>query len=128
VAAVPTEADALAYFEERDIGADRIDDAGDFMAGDARVLNAGPIAELGERIAVADAAGLDANANMAGAGAGFREFFFYELKSAARGGNLHGTTSGCGHWKNLLSVAQMTGAGRRMHKLLESAVNSRLVY
>ncbi len=95
VASVPTEADALAYFEERNIGADRVDDTGDFMAGYAGVLNAGPIAELGERIAVANAAGLHANADVAGAGLG--EFFFYKLKRAAGGGDLHGTTSDCGH-------------------------------
>jgi hypothetical protein len=97
---VPTEADALAWFEERDIGADGVDNAGDFMAGYARVLNAGPKPELGEQIAVANAASLHANAYVAGAGLG--ELFFYKLKSAACGGNLHGTTSDCGHGKLLL--------------------------
>jgi hypothetical protein len=47
MASVPAEAYALADLEERNIGADGIDDASDFMAGNARVLNAGPIAELG---------------------------------------------------------------------------------
>ena len=42
VAAVPAEADALAGLEERDIGADGVDDAGDFVAGNARELEAGP--------------------------------------------------------------------------------------
>ena len=36
VAAVPAEADALAGLEERHVGADGVDDAGDFVAGDAR--------------------------------------------------------------------------------------------
>ena len=36
VAAMPAEADALPHLEERDIRADGIDEAGDFMAGDAR--------------------------------------------------------------------------------------------
>jgi hypothetical protein len=95
---VPTETNALAYFEERDIGADGIDYGGDLMAGYAWVLNAGPIAELGERIAVANAAGLDANANVAGPGLG--ELFLDEFKCAACGGDLHGTTSDCGHGGN----------------------------
>jgi hypothetical protein len=47
MASVPTEAYALADLEERHIGADRIHDAGNFMAGNAGILNAGPIAELG---------------------------------------------------------------------------------
>jgi hypothetical protein len=44
---------------------------------------------------MANAAGLNANANVAWAGIG--ELFFYELKIAACGGNLHGTTANCGH-------------------------------
>ena len=48
------------------------------------------MAFFGERVAVADAAGLHADAHMAGAGIG--EFFLDELKRSAGGGNLHGTT------------------------------------
>jgi hypothetical protein len=70
VAAVPAEADAVANLEDGDIGADGIDDSGDLVAGAAGILNAGPQAFLGEHVAVADAAGLDANAYLAGAGRG----------------------------------------------------------
>jgi hypothetical protein len=102
VAAVPTEAYALAWLEERHIGADRIDDAGDLMAGNARILDAGPITELGQRIAVADAAGLNPNANVAGAGIG--KFSCDELKRSAGGGNLDGTACNWGHTGILLVV------------------------
>ena len=54
---MPAEADALAGLEERDVGADGVDDAGDLVAGRAGKLDAGPLAFFGERVAVADAAG-----------------------------------------------------------------------
>ena len=89
VASVPAEADALAGLEERDVGADGVDDSGDLVAGHARKLEAGPQAFLGQRVRVAHPAGMDADADMAGAGIG--EFFFDELKRTAGGGYLHGT-------------------------------------
>ena len=64
MASVPAEADALSRLEEWDIGADGIDYAGDFVAGRARKLDAGPLAFFGERVTVADAAGVDANADV----------------------------------------------------------------
>ncbi len=70
VAAVPAESDALADFEDGDVGADGVEDTGDFVAGDAGELDAGPHAFFGERVAVADAAGLHADADLAGAGIG----------------------------------------------------------
>ncbi len=91
VAAMPAEADALANFKERDVGADGIDDAGHLMAGNTRVSEAGPIAELGERIAVANAAGLNANANVAGAGIG--KLLLDKFECSAGSGNLHGSAS-----------------------------------
>jgi hypothetical protein len=60
---------------------------------------------------VANAAGLNANANVAGAGLG--ELFFYKLKSAASGGNLHGTTSDCGHWKKSPVICTDDGRWRQ---------------
>ena len=41
VAAVPADADPLARLPRDDAVADRVDHAGDFMAGNARVLDAG---------------------------------------------------------------------------------------
>jgi hypothetical protein len=87
VASVPAETDALAGLEERDVGAD---DAGDFEAGRAWILDAGPLAFPGQRVAVTHTAGMHADAYVAGAGLG--EFLFDELKRTAGGGDLHGTT------------------------------------
>jgi hypothetical protein len=89
VASVPAEADALAGLEKGDVGANGVDDAGDLVAGGAGILDAGPMAFFGERVAMADAAGVDANADLARTGLG--EFFFYELERTAGGGYLHGT-------------------------------------
>jgi hypothetical protein len=96
---VPTETDALARLEERDIGTDGIDHAGYFMAGYARIFEAGPLAPGdGDCVTVANTAGLNADAHLAGTGLG--ELFFYKLKSAASGGELNGTTCDCGHRGN----------------------------
>jgi len=89
VASVPAKADALAWLEERNVRTDGVDDAGDFVAGGAGKLDSGPLAFLGKRVAVADAAGMDADADVSRAGLG--EFFFDELKRTAGGGDLHGT-------------------------------------
>ena len=89
VASVPAEADALAGLEEGDVGADGVDDPGDFVAGGAGELDAGPVAFFGERVAVADAAGMNADTHVAGAGLG--KFLFDELERTAGGGDLHGT-------------------------------------
>ena len=70
-------------------GADGVDYASDLVAGDARELDAGPMAFFGERVAVAHAARMDADADMVGTRV--REFFFYKLERTAGGGYLHGT-------------------------------------
>src|ERR1019366_5169784 len=57
--AMPTNADALAGLPVGDVSAHGIDTAGDFVSGNARILNAGPVAFFHERIAVADATGFD---------------------------------------------------------------------
>ena len=95
MAAVPAEAHTLAGLKERHIGTDGVDDPGNFMAGNARILDAGPMTQLGKRIAMADAAGLNANANVAGAGIG--KLLLDEFECSAGGGDLHGTTSDYGH-------------------------------
>ena len=48
VAAMPAEADALADFEDGDVGANGVDDAGDLVAGNAGIGEAGKEAVLGE--------------------------------------------------------------------------------
>jgi hypothetical protein len=64
VAAVPSDAYALAGLPVGDIGADSVDVASDFVSGNARILNAGPIAFFHKRVAVADTAGFDFNPNL----------------------------------------------------------------
>ena len=70
VAAVPSDSDALAGFPVGNVGADSVDAAGDFVSGDSWILDAGPIAFLYERVAVADAAGFDFNSDLVSAGLG----------------------------------------------------------
>ena len=67
---VPAQANALAGLEKRNVGADRVDDAGNLVAGGTRKLKAGPMAFFGQRVAMADAAGLDADADVSRAGLG----------------------------------------------------------
>jgi hypothetical protein len=122
VASVPAETDALAGLEEGYIGADGVDDASDFVAGGARELKAGPVAFLGERVRVADAAGVYADANVAGAGIG--EFFFDELERTAGGGDLHGTAFYWWHgavFSCALDGAAMGKLQKSWLKLVESA-------
>jgi hypothetical protein len=106
---MPAEAYALAHFEDRDVGGDRIEDAGYFMAGGARELEAGPEAKLGEGVAVTNAAGMDANADLSRAGLG--ELFLNQLKGSAGCGNLHGTTCDGGHGEGFLLGVKSSAAG-----------------
>src|SRR5262249_51735182 len=68
--AMPADSDALAFFPICDSGARFIDDTGHFMARNARILNAREDAVLCEVVAEANAAGLDFDANLSGAGLG----------------------------------------------------------
>ena len=90
MAAVPAQADALAHLEDRHVGANRVQHAGDFVAGHARILDAGPDAHFGHRIAVTHAAGLHADAHLSRTRV--RKLFLDQLEVSAGGGNLHGTT------------------------------------
>ena len=56
VSAVPSDADAIADFPIASIFAERLDDAGDFMARRAWIGDARPCALLGEQVAVTYAA------------------------------------------------------------------------
>jgi hypothetical protein len=81
MAAVPSDADALAGFPVRNVGADSVDAAGNFMSRNAWILDAGPMAFFYERVAVADAAGLDFNPDLAAARLG--NISFNEFESTA---------------------------------------------
>ena len=56
---MPTNSDPLAGGPSGDFPADRIDDAGNLMSRNSRILDAGPESLLGKGVAVANAAGLD---------------------------------------------------------------------
>ena len=83
LAAVPADSYALAFFPRGDAGAELVDDAGDFVAGDARVLDSGPLAFFGEDVAVADAAGLHLDEDMSGGGRGNLALDDLEFRSGA---------------------------------------------
>src|SRR5262245_49946320 len=78
--AVPAHADAVTRFPSRDAGPKFINDASDFMAGNPRVAQAGPMAFLYDAVSHADSAGLDLDANLAGTRR--RNFAFDDFKVA----------------------------------------------
>ena len=63
--AKPADTDALPSAPADHAGADRVDHAGDLVPGDAREGEAGPLPFDGETVAVAHAASLDADADLA---------------------------------------------------------------
>jgi hypothetical protein len=77
--AVPSNSYALARLPVRYVGADGIDAAGDFVSGNAWILDAGPIAFLYERVAVADAAGFDFDPDLVAGGFGNVSFDEFEI-------------------------------------------------
>jgi hypothetical protein len=79
MAAVPTDSYALAGFPVADAGADGVDAAGNFVPGNAWVLQAGPMAFLYECVAVADAAGFDFNPDLVAGGFGDGSFDEFEI-------------------------------------------------
>ena len=85
--AVPADSDPLARRPSGDTCADRIDDAGDLVSRDARVLDAGPESLFGQGVAVADAASFDADAY--GSDAGIGDFAFREFHRALGAVDLH---------------------------------------
>jgi len=64
VAAVPADADALAFFPNGDAGPDFVDDAGNFVARRTRISDAREEAVFDQMVAEADAAGLHADADI----------------------------------------------------------------
>jgi hypothetical protein len=79
MATVPPDSDALAGFPVGNVSADSVDAAGDFVSGNAWILEAGPMAFLYERVAVADAAGFDFNPDLGSAGLGDVPFDEFEI-------------------------------------------------
>src|SRR5579863_1296503 len=56
MSSIPADAHALAFFPSGNRGTDLINHAGNFVAGHQRVLQAGPLAFYGHRLAVANPA------------------------------------------------------------------------
>ena len=86
--AMPADAHALARLPVGDVGADRVDAPGDFVSGHSRILQAGPVAFLHDRIAVADAARLNLDADLIAGGLG--NIAFDKFKIAAGLADLDG--------------------------------------
>ena len=78
-AAEPADAGALPDCPAMNLRSNRVDDADHLMAGNARILDAGKKALDGDGIAVADAAGLHADAHLAGARLGHLALHRLEL-------------------------------------------------
>src|SRR5260370_36414989 len=90
LAAVPADADTLAVFPAGDAGTNVVDHAGDFVPGGAVILTTGPVSFFYEAVAVADATGLHANADVAGGR--LRDVALLNFKIGARlgyDGDLH---------------------------------------
>jgi hypothetical protein len=68
MAAVPAHANALAWFPLSDASTDCVYDADHFVAGHARILDSRPLTFFDERVAVADAAGLNFDSYLAWTG------------------------------------------------------------
>jgi hypothetical protein len=81
VTTVPSYSDALAGLPVRNVAADSVDAAGDFMSGNAWILDSGPIAFLYQLVTVADAAGFDFNADLVSARLGDVSFDEFEIAS-----------------------------------------------
>jgi hypothetical protein len=81
MAAMPTDSNALAALPVRDIGADGVDAAGDFVSRNARILDAGPMAFFHHGIAMANAAGFDFDADLVADGIGDGSFYEFEIAS-----------------------------------------------
>ena len=88
MASVPAHANSLALLPESDVRAELVDDSGDFVSGDTRILQAGPLAFFYQEVAVADSTGLHFDAYGVGSGDGYGAV--YEVEAAAGGGDLDG--------------------------------------
>jgi hypothetical protein len=96
MSSVPPDSDPLAAGPSRDAGADSIDDAGDLMSGDARVLHARPESLRREGVAVTNAARLHPDAYASWSGS--RNLAFDHFEAALRPTHLHDTH--VRHWSS----------------------------
>src|SRR4030095_6694878 len=79
MAAVPTDTDAVALLPSGYAAAKVINQTGNFVAWNAGILQAGPVAFLYDVVAHADSAGLDLHANLAWAGRRYLAFDNFKI-------------------------------------------------
>jgi hypothetical protein len=84
--AVPADADALSRLVLSHACAHGIHESRDFVAGHTRILDSRPVTFLGQRIAVANAAGLDFDPDVTGTRLG--NVAFNDFKRSAGAGDL----------------------------------------
>src|SRR5262245_18647308 len=82
LAAVPADADPLAFLPVPHTRSDLIDHADDFVSGDARIRHPGKQTIFRDHIAMADSTRLNANPHMSRSG--LRNFTFHELEIRTR--------------------------------------------
>jgi hypothetical protein len=111
---MPADSDPLALCPAGNACTDRVDDSGDFMSRNPRVLNARPRSLLGHGIAVADATSLDFYPHLSSAG--LWDIAFNELKGATSVSYLHDSH----HWHNV-SPFDMRGGKLVAPKVLVTA-------
>jgi hypothetical protein len=110
MAAVPSDSDALAFLPIGDARAGFVDDASNFVAGNTRILDAGEYAVFGEMVAETDAASLDLDTHLSGAGLG--DFTFDQFKIAACFRNLDSLHFCHGKSASLLKCGPAIGCRR----------------
>jgi len=89
VSAMPADADSLAWCPSNDACPDRVNNSGDLMSRDPRVLNARPGSFLCERITVANATSLNLDAHQTRSG--FGDFTFNNFPRPIGTSDLHDT-------------------------------------
>jgi len=92
VPSMPADAHAVTLLPLGDLRAERIDDAGDLVAGHTRILDSRKQSLGGQDVAVTDPAGFHAHADLAGSGIG--DVAFDELEFGARFREREGTHLG----------------------------------
>jgi hypothetical protein len=96
---------SLALLPEGDIGANFVDDAGDFMPWDTRILEAGPVSFLDHGVTVTNSTCLDFDAD--GIGSGDGNWAVHELEVVAGISDLN-----CFHLSSLERSVEMTATNR----------------
>jgi len=84
---MPADSDALARLPVGNVSTNGVDAAGNFVSGNAWILDAGPVALFYQGVAVTDAAGFDLNPDLVAGGVW--DVSFDEFEVTAGFGNLN---------------------------------------